>query len=158
MVIRVSTGGFNNIPATKTTELFNGVGIWDIELSAGAFEIDYQKKILNLISKGNNFSFHNYYPRPRNDFVLNLGSQKKEILFNSREHCKGAIKLASDLGIEYYSIHAGFCIDPNPDSLGKNIGGFKVNSFSKVRDTFTASPPHSLAIIILTLEVSPGLN
>ena len=36
---------------------------------------DLENKISKLISAGNRISFHNYYPRPKKDFVLNLGSQ-----------------------------------------------------------------------------------
>ncbi len=136
MVVMVSTGGFRNISATETAKLFNKIDIWDIELSAGFYEENYKERISQLISSGNSLAFHNYYPRPKKDFVLNLGSQQNDILLKTRNHCKEAIKTASELKIPYYSIHAGFCIDPTPSSLGKNVGGFSVNSFSKVRSTF----------------------
>ena len=136
MVVRVSTGGFNKISATEAVALLNEKNIWDIELSAGLYEDNLETKINNLISLGNRMSFHNYYPRPKNDFVLNLGSQDHEILNYSKEHCRYAIELASKLNIEYYSIHAGFCIDPLPEKLGRDVGGFHVNLYAKVRETF----------------------
>ena len=136
MVVRVSTGGFNKMPATEAVALLNEKNIWDIELSAGLYEDNLETKINNLISIGNRISFHNYYPRPKNDFVLNLGSQDLEILNFSRNHCRSAIELASKLNIEYYSIHAGFCIDPLPENLGKDVGGYHVNLYKKVRETF----------------------
>ena len=99
-------------------------------------EDNLETKINNLISLGNRISFHNYYPRPKNDFDLNLGSQDPEILNFSRKHCLFAIELASKLNIEYYSIHAGFCIDPLPENLGRDVGGFQVKSYEKVKETF----------------------
>ena len=136
MVVRVSTGGFNNLTATEAARLLNNQNIWDIELSAGLYEDNLETKINNLISLGNRISFHNYYPRPKKDFVLNLGSQDPEILNFSRKHCLFTIELASKLNIEYYSIHAGFCIDPLPENLGSDVGGFQVKSYEKVKETF----------------------
>ncbi len=136
MVVKVSTGGFRTKTATEAARLFNELGIWDIELSAGLYEENCEQKIRQLIAKGNRIEFHNYYPRPKEDFVLNLGSQNEHILVKSRQHVRESIKLASRLKLSYYSIHAGFCIDPSPLSLGKDVGGNYVNSLSKVRDTF----------------------
>ena len=136
MAVRVSTGGFKKKSAIETTELLNKFNIWDVELSAGIYEKNHKQKLLELIGMGNNFAIHNYYPRPLDDFVLNLGSQKEDVLIRSRAHCREAIKLASDLNISNYSVHAGFCIDPKPSSLGENISGYVVNSFNKVKNTF----------------------
>lgn len=64
---------------------------------------------------------HNYFPPPADPFVLNLASQNEDILRLSRDHCKQGIELASICRLKYYSAHAGFCLDPSPDSLGKKL-------------------------------------
>lgn len=132
----MSTGGFKNLTATKAAKLLNDLNIWDIELSSGIYDKNFESKVKKLILEGNNISFHNYYPRPEIDFVLNLGSRKKEILDRSHNHCINAIKVASKLNIKYYSVHAGFCIDPLPSSLGGDVGGYSVNSLNETRETF----------------------
>jgi sugar phosphate isomerase/epimerase len=64
---------------------------------------------------------HNYFPPPVDPFVLNLASQNKRILELSRNHCIQGIDLAMDCRLKYYSAHAGFCLDPSPESLGKKL-------------------------------------
>lgn len=64
---------------------------------------------------------HNYFPPPKSPFVLNLASENREIRSRSLEHCENGIKLAAETGTRFFSAHAGFCIDPKPDELGKKI-------------------------------------
>ena len=55
---------------------------------------------------------HNYFPPPKEEFVLNLGSTNNEIIRKSISLCKKAIDDAVVLGAPCYSIHAGFYFDP----------------------------------------------
>ncbi|MEO9873143.1 sugar phosphate isomerase/epimerase family protein [Ekhidna sp.] len=64
---------------------------------------------------------HNYFPPPETPFVLNLASQNEAILELSRNHCKQGIELASHCRLKYFSAHAGFCLDPSPESLGEKL-------------------------------------
>lgn len=75
---------------------------------------------------------HNYFPAPKIPFVLNLASRNEDIRRVSIEHCKKCIKLSRKSNSPFYAVHAGFCIDPKPDELGKIIS---VNeSFDKERN------------------------
>jgi sugar phosphate isomerase/epimerase len=64
---------------------------------------------------------HNYFPAPRNPFVLNLASLDDAIWQRSFDHCTNSLKLAAQVGAPFYSVHAGFCIDPDPSHLGKGL-------------------------------------
>jgi sugar phosphate isomerase/epimerase len=64
---------------------------------------------------------HNYFPAPKTPFVLNLASTNPEIRFKSIEHCKHGLQLAKHANAPFFSAHAGFCIDPNPNELGRKI-------------------------------------
>ena len=64
---------------------------------------------------------HNYFPAPEKSFVLNLASMNDEIRNRSIEHCINGLRLASLANAPFFSAHAGFCIDPNPSELGKQI-------------------------------------
>ena len=64
---------------------------------------------------------HNYFPPPENPFVINLASDKKQILNQSIEHCKNNLLRTSENNLPFYSVHAGFCIDPKISSLGHLI-------------------------------------
>ena len=64
---------------------------------------------------------HNYFPAPKSPFVLNLASRNKLILKKSIDHCKKNILLSSKFNLPFYAAHAGFCIDPDINTLGKKI-------------------------------------
>lgn len=66
---------------------------------------------------------HNYFPAPKDPFVLNLASLDPAIAKRSLEHCMRALELAAESGAPFFSAHAGFCGDPTPKELG---GTFQV--------------------------------
>ena len=71
---------------------------------------------------------HNYFPPPKNPFVLNLASSNNKILNLSLKHICKAIKLTSRIGAKYYSFHAGFLVDPMVDRLGKKFDLTKIQN------------------------------
>ena len=82
---------------------------------------------------------HNYFPAPKVPFVINLASESKEIRELSLTHCLKNIELSAKNKIDFYSAHAGFCIDPEPESLGKFIQIEKKFQRSKHIDIFLES-------------------
>lgn len=64
---------------------------------------------------------HNYFPAPKTPFVLNLASLNDDVRSRSILHCKRGLKLAAGSGAPFFSAHAGFCLDPNPEDLGKPL-------------------------------------
>ena len=44
-----------------------------------------------------NFLIHNYFPPPKKNFILNLGSTNENIRLQSVNLCKGAINLCKNL-------------------------------------------------------------
>jgi hypothetical protein len=64
---------------------------------------------------------HNYFPAPKAPFVLNLASINNEIRELSINHCIQGLKLAKKSNSPFYSAHFGFCIDPNPNELGRQL-------------------------------------
>lgn len=64
---------------------------------------------------------HNYFPAPSTPFVLNLASSNNDIRSASIAHCKKGLLLSEISQSPFFSAHAGFCIDPNPDELGRKI-------------------------------------
>ena len=66
---------------------------------------------------------HNYFPPPKEDFVINIASLNTEIYEKSISHCLNSIRLSKKLGADRYSIHAGFLIDPGVKEIGvgKNL-------------------------------------
>jgi sugar phosphate isomerase/epimerase len=92
---------------------------WPIEFSSG---IPFGENVYDLYKDANIKRIpHNYFPAPQNPFVLNLASRNEGIRVKSIKHCKNGLLLAKESNAPFYSAHAGFCIDPNPEELGKKI-------------------------------------
>lgn len=92
---------------------------WPIEFSSG---VPFSENVNQLYNKANITRIpHNYFPAPQIPFVLNLASLNLEIRRKSINHCKNGLLLAKYSNAPFYSAHAGFCIDPNPEELGKKI-------------------------------------
>jgi len=114
----VSTGFEKKTNAYAVCQNFHRLGINSFELSGGK----YSKNLIeNINSLKNNFYFkvHNYFPPPKNSFVINLASNNKIILKKSIDHILRSIIFAKNLGCDIYTFHAGFRFDPAPKELGR---------------------------------------
>ena len=121
-MIYISTGGFKSNTCAQSINSLIANGIFSIELSGGQFEIN-QKNYLYSIKKDKKLilQVHNYFPPPKDPFVLNLGSLDETIATKSIKHALNSINLAALLGGKYYSFHAGFLLDPKLNELGGQI-------------------------------------
>lgn len=63
---------------------------------------------------------HNYFPIPRNSFVVNLASNDSEIRHKSLAHAKKAIDFSAENNCEIYTVHPGFITDPSGASLASD--------------------------------------
>jgi sugar phosphate isomerase/epimerase len=96
-------------------------------------------------------SVHNYFPPPKDDFVLNLASKNKQIRTRSINHCVDGLKISDKINSEFYAAHAGFCIDPNVTELGNKIN---------INSNFEREEHKSIFInsIMEILEITNDLN
>lgn len=111
MQLYYSTGG------VKTNEQFDNIveSPFGIEFSGGKYLEDIHLFLSGVKSK--NFQFHNYFPVPKETVVLNLSSESEDIQRRSIMAYKNAIDLSKEFGLKYFSLHAGFLIDPKPNEL-----------------------------------------
>ena len=58
---------------------------------------------------------------PEDEFVLNLASKNEIVRKRSIDHCIHNLKICSTNNTKFYAAHAGFCLDPSYDQLGKEI-------------------------------------
>lgn len=94
------------------------------EFSSGMpFRDDMESVFLNAKTKKK--YAHNYFPAPEVPFVLNLASANKEIRKKSIAQCIKGMQLSEKAGAPFFSAHAGFCIDPNPNELGQQLSRAK---------------------------------
>ncbi len=64
---------------------------------------------------------HNYFPAPKVPFVLNLASENEAIRRTSIRHCIQGLKMTKKAGAPFFAAHAGFCLDPDPAELGRQL-------------------------------------
>ena len=117
--------------------------ISNIELTGG---IQYDKNINDkLVSYKNKYNFnlliHNYFPCPKNEFVINLSSLDKEVYDLSLQHCKNSIEVSKRINSKKYAFHAGFLTDINVEETGNLIKRKKLanrnNAIERFCEAFT---------------------
>ena len=96
----VSTGGIRNLNGFDACKDLAKLGINSFELSGGKFFSDVLTKLRNLENQDFNIQIHNYFPVPKNPFVLNLASSDELISELSIQHCMKSIELASNLKLK----------------------------------------------------------
>ena len=98
-------------------------GFQNIELSGGTeYYEGYEDDIFDLKEKYHlNYLVHNYFPPPKEDFVLNLASLDDAIFEKSLEHLRKAIRFACLLGVDKFGFHAGFYVDIAVGEIGKAV-------------------------------------
>lgn len=116
----------SSIQAQSIGQIFKGLadaGVQNIELNGtNGYDSDIENTLEEFKERYNlKFLIHNYFPPPKDAFVLNLASLDKDILHQTIIHAKRAVRLAGKLKIPVYSVHAGMRLDPHPAELGKQI-------------------------------------
>ena len=98
-------------------------GFQNIELSGGTelYE-NFENDLLELKDKYDlNYLCHNYFPPPREHFVLNLASLNDDNFNMSFNKLKEVISLSKRLGAEKFGFHAGFFINIRLNEIGKKL-------------------------------------
>jgi sugar phosphate isomerase/epimerase len=118
MKIAVSTMAFLGKPIEEIVEIA-GVNNFNLEFSSS---LPYHKDMVSIYLDAKvTRMLHNYFPAPEIPFVMNLASAIDEVRNTSLNHCKQGLELAKKSGSPFFSAHAGYCIDPKPDQLGKPL-------------------------------------
>ena len=114
-------------------------GFKNIELSGGTdYYPEYEADLLRLQDKYNlEFLVHNYFPPPREPFVLNLASNYNDIYNKSIDLCERAIALSKKLGGRRYGVHAGFIIEIEPHEVGRIIKKKPISDKDKALKRFS---------------------
>jgi len=137
--IYCSTTGAGKLPAFDIANLLMQSGIRDVELSGGIFTENALEQIIELNNRLDGLLIHNYFPVPRESFVINLSSYDNKILHKSIEFLKNSIDIASDLHSKKYAIHSGFLIDPQPKDLGGLFNNINIQDRDKSLEIFKNS-------------------
>ena len=130
-MIYISSSCVKNKTIKESVQELVDSGFKNIELSGGTEYYDgFEDDLLKLKKKYNlNYICHNYFPPPKEHFVLNLASLDDEVYDKTFEHLTNAIELSKKLGARKFGFHSGFFIDIKVSEIGKKIS--KVNLFDK---------------------------
>ncbi|MFD2872528.1 sugar phosphate isomerase/epimerase family protein [Mucilaginibacter ximonensis] len=116
--IYISTLAFKNYTIEEITKIAKNEGL-SIEFSSS---FAYDANLVSGYKKSDiNKMVHNYFPVPEVPFVLNLASADENIRAASVKHCIENIYLTKASAAPFFAAHAGFCVDPKPEELGKKI-------------------------------------
>ena len=138
-MIFVSSASLKNKNINKVLSNFKKNKILNVELSGGTKFNQKLEKIILKYNKHMNFTVHNYFPPPKKDFILNLGSIDEKNRQESLKLCKKALSICKKIKINKYAVHAPFLIDFAPNEAGKLIKKRKLSSKKKVIDQFIKS-------------------
>jgi sugar phosphate isomerase/epimerase len=120
----------------QTLDVYAKAKLKNIELGA---TLSYRDGMEPHLFKRYGFDFivHNYFPPPRERIIVNLASQDAAILQRSRRQSKDSIDFSHALGLDLFSVHAGFRIEPD-ENFRFELNG-PVAPYDPAFDTFVAS-------------------
>lgn len=120
----------------QVLDAYAAAGLKNVELGA---TLSYRDGLEPGLFKryGFNFIIHNYFPPPRERVVVNLASQDADVLRRSRQQCKASVDFCRALDVDFFSVHAGFRIEPD-DNFNFDLSG-PVAPYEPSFDTFVAS-------------------
>jgi len=140
-MIYVSSASVKNDLISESVRELAEAGFHNIELSGGTRDYEYIVRDLFQLKDNYNLNFlcHNYFPPPKNPFVLNLASLNNQVHNSSMEHLKRAIEFSITLGASQFSFHAGFFIDIAINQIGASITNNELFDPQKAVDRFCES-------------------
>jgi sugar phosphate isomerase/epimerase len=99
-------------------------GYTHVELSGGSeWYPELEQDLMALRAKGLvQLLCHNYFPPPREHFIINLASLDPVIRSRSLELLGEAIRLSARLGATAFGLHAGFLVDLRTEEAGRTVG------------------------------------
>ena len=106
-MIYISTGGFKNLTGEQAYKKIRSFGHKNIELSAGKYSKELEKKIIKIKSKEARIQSHNYFPPKKKPFVFNLGSLDSNIAKMSINHVKKNILFSKKINCRNITQHVG---------------------------------------------------
>ena len=119
MSIYISTGAFQTADLPEILAICQDEGISGIELSSGLGYIENLDEVMHEAHLCAPLLLHNYFPAPREPFVLNLAAEDPVTAEQSMALCNRAIQLSASVGAPFYSVHSGFVAGLQANMLGK---------------------------------------
>lgn len=122
-MIYISSACVKSNDLKEVVSFLHHKGFRHIELSGGTERFDGLEEYLIAAQEeqGIHFLCHNYFPPPRENFVLNFASTDSFIHAASLKLVESALALSQKLGAKRYAFHAGFYMDIAVNEVGKPL-------------------------------------
>uniref|UniRef100_A0A6M3LWX6 Putative endonuclease n=1 Tax=viral metagenome TaxID=1070528 RepID=A0A6M3LWX6_9ZZZZ len=126
---------------SQILDIYDKCGIKNVELGV-CNEPDIDLNILKNYDF--NYIVHHYFPPPKYPFIINLASQNEQIRDKSVFQIIKSIDFCTDFGINLFSFHAGFRIDPdlNFKFIPENIPDYET-SFNTFKESVLQIVDHA---------------
>jgi len=109
-------------PLLDTLKICKEEKIYSVELGSNHC---YEESYDYLSDFPFQYLVHNYFPIPKESFVLNIASADPNIRNKSIQHIKNSIRFCEKIGAELYTFHPGFLTDPVGEHLSKKNYDFQ---------------------------------
>jgi sugar phosphate isomerase/epimerase len=90
-------------------DILKSEGIKNVELGSNHI---YERNFDYIKNYDFNFLVHNYFPTPKNDFIINIASSNTKIRDRSLNQIKKSIIFLKKVKAKIYTFHPGFISDP----------------------------------------------
>ncbi len=128
-MIFVSTACVKNARIVDSVRELAAAGYKNLELTGGTERYDeYLEELAEAKRElGLTYQVHNYFPPPREHFVLNLASMDDDLRQRSIDHVREAARVALEVGNRRFGLHAGFLLDIRVDEVGRRVKSKKIH-------------------------------
>ena len=109
-MVFLSTGVFQTRSIEHIAYICKDEQITGLELSSGLAHIPNFDEVVREVENLSPLLIHNYFPAPKDPFVLNLASTDPEVIDASLTLCKTALNLCERFSIPFYSVHGGIAV------------------------------------------------
>lgn len=113
----------DNTPFKDVLSLLNRHKIYSVEIGSNHLyeeNYDYIKQYKEF-----DFLIHNYFPIPRENLVINIASQNKNLRDKSVDHIFKSIDFCHEIDSRLYTFHPGFLTDPGGSNLFRSNYDFQ---------------------------------
>jgi sugar phosphate isomerase/epimerase len=135
----VSSGAFPSRRLDEILGLAVQWGLTQVELSSDIAHDPANVDLARNAGRHLKLMLHNYFPAPKEPFVLNLAAADRDILERSRDHCCAALELSAELEAPVFAAHAGFTVQPDPRQLGRRFASISVSHREEAYGIFVDS-------------------
>lgn len=116
-MVFLSTGVFQTRSIEHIAYICKDEQITGLELSSGLAHIPNFEEVVREVEDLSPLLIHNYFPAPKDPFMLNLASTDPEVIDASLTLCKTALDLCERFNIPFYSVHGGIAVKMCSDGL-----------------------------------------